>query len=217
MKNRGFTLIEVLLALFLTAILITILSVVFNTGLRAYRQGKDLMDITRKAQLLLGQMTRELPGAMVQISGSTTYIPFIGNGNSVYFVAPIDNNGDIDLCEVGYFYDSTVNAVRRHFLPYNWESGGSRNTDFEYPENPIQYTAGQAIREIMIDRVTVFSLQYRDASGWISNPPGIWTATSQLPELVEVSVTIRGEYPQNPPAQTKTFTTWIYLPNSTNN
>lgn len=108
-RKSSFTLLEVLLALFITAILTTILSVVFNTALRSFRQGRDLLEITRKAQLILGQMTRELSGAMVQ----SNVIPFVGNSNAVFFMAPLPNSSNLDLCEVGYVWDSTNSRLNR--------------------------------------------------------------------------------------------------------
>lgn len=195
-KHNSFTLIEVFLALFITAILITILSVVFNTGLRAYRQGKDLLEITRKGQLILGQMTREISGAMVQSSGGTTYIPFEGNQSSVYFMAPVDNSSDVDLCEIGY--NLVGNTLKRHFLT------ADAGSDYEYP-GQVDYGENEIE---LCGNITSFNLKYHDGT-----VP--WSPANNLPKMIEVSVTIEGEY-GNPP-QSKTFTTWIYLPNSTDN
>lgn len=195
LKNRGFTLIEVLLALFITAILITILSIVFNTGLRSYRQGKDLLEITRKGQLVLGQITRELVGTMVQ----ENYIPFEGNSNSIFFMAPVENSSVLDLCEIGYLVEN--DELKRHFLTY--EGSG-----FEYP-NTVNYN--NLSTQPFCERVTGFILRYREGTNW----QGSWNSSTQLPEMVEIAVTIQGKYGN--PLQEKTFTTWIYLPNSTNN
>lgn len=195
LKYRGFTLIEVLLALFITAILITILSIVFNTGLRSYRQGKDLLEITRKGQLVLGQMTRELVGAMVQ----ENYIPFEGNNSSIFFMAPAENSSELDLCEIGYLVETE--KLKRHFLTYG-ASG------FEYP-NAVDYN--ELYKQPFCDKVTGFKLRYREGANWSDS----WNSSAELPELVEIGVTIQGKYGN--PLQEKTFTTWIYLPNSTNN
>lgn len=194
-KYAGFTLIETLLAIFITAILITILSVVFNTGLRSYRQGRDLLEITRKAQLVFGQMTTEIAGAMVQAD----YIPFKGTGSSVFFMAPLKSNG-LDLCEAGYFSDRDI--LRRHEVA----EGGS---GFEYPEK-VDY--GALNRQPFCEGIKEFKLRYYDGSGW----KGTWDSFTNLPEMVEVKVAIQGEYPKDNP-QSKKFTIWIYLPNSTNN
>lgn len=196
-RENGFTLIEVLLALFITAILITILSVVFNTGLRAYRQGKDLLEITRKGQLILGQITRELTGAMVK----QNIIPFVGTGSSVFFMASIPNSSNIDLCEIGYRRNG--NVLQRHILTYG--AGG-----FEYP-NAVDYN--ELNFDTLCEGVTAFNLSYYSISGGWGT--GWSSSTTNLPTMVEVSVTIQGEYPTNAPVQSKTFTTWIYLPNST--
>lgn len=191
-KKKGFTLIEVLLALFITAIIIAVLSFVFNTGLRSYRQGRDLLEITRKAQLILGQMTRDLTGAMVQ----QNYFSFVGNESSIYFVSPIaDAEAGIDLCMVGYRLDSGDRLMRSH------EAIG----DVEVNYNNLSL-------QPFCEKVGSYNLRYRPVGGSWSG--GAWGQPYSLPEMVEVSVTIEGEYPKDDP-QEKTFTTWIYLPNST--
>jgi len=208
-SNTGFTLIELMLSLFITAVLIAVLSVVFNTGIKAYRQGKDLLNITRKAQLVLGQMTREMTGAMIQYAGTTTYISFVGSANSVYFMAPVDNSSPVDLCEIGYIWDNSNPAspkIKRHFVTSNTSS------NYEYP-SPVNYNTGKKTE--FCTNVTGFGLRYSaDALNWNSS----WSPNYRLPAVVEVSVKIKGDYPKTgTPKQEKTFTTWIYLPNSTNN
>lgn len=198
-NNSCFTLIEVLLALFITAILITILSVVFNTGLRSYRQGKDLLEITRKAQLILGQMTKELSGVMVQDG----YIPFEGENDSIYFMAPVENSSKLDLCEIGYTIDKNENTFKRHFLTYG-------SNGFEYP-GLVDYE-NQSL-QTFCKGVIAFNLRYCTGNNWSDE----WNDIYTLPQLVEVAVKIQGEYPKDKPKQNRTFTTWIYLPYSTNN
>lgn len=196
-KHKGFTLIEVLLALFITAIIIAVLSFVFNTGLRSYRQGRDLLEIARKSQLILGQMTRDLVGAMTQ----QNYISFIGNESSVYFVSPIadpdDPDKETDLCMVGYRLDSGDSLMRSH------ETIGDEKVNYD-----------NLNLQPFCEKIKSFNLRYRPVGGSWSG--SAWGKQYKLPEMVEASVTIEGEYPKDNP-QEKTFTTWIYLPNSTNN
>lgn len=201
-RNKGFTLIEVLLALFITAILITILSVVFNTGLRSYRQGKDLIEITRKGQIILGQMTKEVSGAMVQDG----YISFEGGSNSIYFMAPVDNDSEkgVDLCEIGYRHEEDV--LKRHFITAD-------KGDYQYPVSPVKYLGEN--EEEFCKNVKSIELHYYDGkeTKWEDS----WNSTKELPQMVEITIDICGGYPKNEPKQEKIFTTWIYLPNSTNN
>jgi len=204
-NKNSFTLIEITTAMFLTAILVGSLTIVFNTGIKAYRQGKDIMEIARKAQLILGQMTKELSAAMVQ----EDYIPFEGSSSYVYFMAPVENSSDLDLCELGYYFDSANTEIDRHFIT-------SGSGYFEYPASIETYTRITS-EPTFCEDVTALSLQYYNGStsGWQST----WTSTddntNNLPQMVSVTVTIQGKY-GNPP-QTRTFSTYIYLPNSTGN
>lgn len=212
-KHTGFTLLETLLALFITAILIAILSFVFNTGLRSYRQGNDLLEITRKGQLILGQMTRELISAMVGPK-----IIFQGEANAVFFMAPIAIEDEkLDLCEVGYLHDDKEKEVIRHYLTYWNDEENKKNENFEYPEGEVDYGGKKdEERKTFCTDVTSFKLRYHDGNKWLA-PQSKWSDSSKLPVMVEVTVTIQGEYPKDAPKQKKTFTTWIYLPNSTDN
>lgn len=204
-KNNGFTLIEVLLALFITAILITILSVIFNTGLRAYRQGKDLIEITRKAQFILGQMTKDIACSMVQVDRIPFEIKNNGNNDSIYFMSPVAISGDLDLCELGYFLadvnEDGIPDLRRHYS----------NAPFEYPNAIVNYTTGNV--DTFCTDVTQLNFRYRLVNNnWAE---GTWSSTTQIPEMVEIKLKIQGKY--GSPPQTKEFTTWVYVPNSTVN
>lgn len=206
MNRKCFTLIEVLLSLFITAILITILSVIFNMGLRSYRQGRDLMEITRKAQMFLGQITRELSGAMVQDNRISFEITDSGQNDSIYFMSPIENPSKLDLCEIGYFLADTngdgILDLRRHYSDYDCGS-----LLFEYP-NIVVYTTGNV--DTFCTNVTQLDFRYRlvNDTNWTA---GTWSSTTQIPEMIEIRVRIEGEYTW------KEFTTWVYIPNSTVN
>lgn len=199
-RGYGFTLIETLLALFITAIIVTILSIVFNTGLRSYRQGRDLLDITKKAQFFFSRITAEISGAIVN-----NRITFRGERGAVYFMSPVENSSALELCEIGYLLDGTT--LKRHFV-----TKASRNY-FEYPEGDVVYNTGTGTVNTFCTNVAAFELQYYNGSGWNSQ----WSETSSLPEMVEIKIEFQGEYPKNNPSQKRVFVTRVYLPNSTNN
>lgn len=200
----GFTIIEVMLALFITAILVTILSIVFNTGLRAYRQGKDLLEIARKAQLVMGTITSELSGAIIPTANVT--FTNVGMSNAVFFMAPVDNSSALDLCEIGYYRDSSTNTLRRYFVTAN-------SSAYEYPSSVSYDPSNSSLSDTFCEGVINFELDYYDGTNW----SGTWSNTSQLPQMVEIKLEIQGEYPKNAPVQKKEFITRVYLPNSTNN
>ena len=209
-NKKAFTLIEVIMALFITAILIGSLSVAFNTSIRSYRQAKDLLNIIKKAELLISQMTMELKGAVVQEYLGVNYITFVGSAQSLYFMAPVENSTNVDLCELGYLYDSGDEEINRHYVT----SDAASYYEYMSAQNlgRVDYTTGQRIS--FVTNVSDFQLRYRDPGGAWSTT---WTNTDSLPALVEVNVEVFGEYPEDDPEQSKTFTSWIYLPNSRDN
>jgi hypothetical protein len=209
MKNKilkmGFTLIEVMLSLFITAIIIAVLSIVFNTGLRSFRQGRDLIDITKKAQFVMTKISSELSGA---IAFSNPNISLQGNLNSVFFVAPIDNSSNYELCEVGYSYDAAQKRIMRYLLTKN---SGS----FNLPDSVAYNTGIGGSNSTFCEGVTAFEFHYFDGTSWSST----WASANQLPQLIEIKIEIQGAYPKNSPtpSQKEEFVTRVFLPNSSNN
>ena len=207
-RKTGFTLVEVLLALFITAIIISMLSVVLAVTLRSYRQGKDLFNIADRAQLVMSQLTRELKGAMVQRNAGSTIIPFIGAATAVYFMAPVDNSTDVDLCELGYIFNTTDNTITRHYVT-------STAADYDYPDSVVDYTANSG-RRTFSSNITDLGFRYFDEDGWQSPWPA--AKEDELPHIVEINLTVRGQYQRGTnPQQEKSFSTWVYLPNYQNN
>lgn len=203
-SKNGFTLIEVMLSLFITAIVIAILSIVFNTGLRAFRQGRDILDITKRAQLAMGVITRELSNAMVFQNAPLQGAWSEDKGYSIYFMAPVDNTSNYELCEVGY-YLNTAGQLIKYFLT-------KTSNSFSFP-NSVVYNPAIGGTDTLCDNVIAFELHYFNGTTWSST----WTTADKLPQLVEVKLEIQGKYPTNAPAQKEEFVTRVCLPNSTNN
>jgi hypothetical protein len=109
--------------------------------------------------------------------------------NSIDFIAPVINSHNIDLCQIRYQLSST-NLQRSIILP------GSLSW----------------FTRTICENVTGFELRYYDGSSWASS----WTSTTVLPQLIEVQLTIQGEYTSasGSPALEYTFVTQVYLPNS---
>jgi type II secretory pathway component PulJ len=204
----GFTLIEAMLALFITAIIVTMLSIVFNTGLRAFRQGRDILDITKRAQLVMTKMTSELSGAMVLPN-----VILDGKENEIFFMAPLENSSNYELCEVGYLLNGTV--LQRHFVT----KGPPENptASFEYDPKTSQapnYATGNRndLCPGVMNSNNIVGLQfhYYNGTGWVTS----WNTAGQLPQLVEIKLILQSK---NNPAKTEEFVTRVYLPNSSSN
>jgi prepilin-type N-terminal cleavage/methylation domain-containing protein len=108
--QRGFTLVELLVAAGLFLVLSTMLFSTVISGARQARNGREYNDLNEEARLLLNRMSRELreaqaisavtnPGAAVSSAGTalypTYYAPAAGN-SSVTFDVDFNGNGTIE-------------------------------------------------------------------------------------------------------------------------
>lgn len=191
-EKGGFTVIEVLTSIFIVAILVTMLSVVFNIAIKAYRQADEIIEITNKAQRFLGQISSELPGAVVSQNPS---VSFQGTNTNIYFMAPWENSSKIDLCEFGY--NLVNNEIKRHFVTYG--AG-----DFEYPDEDVDY----------VNETEQFYIDLGENSSVIFTYDGLnsWNSNTNLPQLVQIQISMKDSR-----EVTYTFTTRVFLPGSTNN
>lgn len=190
-SRESFTIIEVLTSVFIVAILITMLSTVLNLGVKAYRQADEIMEITNRAQRFMGQISAELSGAIVSSQNPT--IPFQGTQTSIYFMAPWENNSNIELCEIGY--SLAGNEIMKHFLTSESEMG------FEYPQQNVNY--GDKNEQGIIEGVRSLTFSYIPAQDWSNS--------TTLPRIVEIEVRMldsrQKEY---------IFTTRVFIPASMN-
>lgn len=195
-KITGFTLIEVLTSAFIVALLVAILSFVFNMSLKAYRQAEEIIDITNRAQRVFSQICSELQGAVVSQSPK---IPFVGTSTSINFMAPWENSTKIELCEFGYRYSGTT--LQKRFIKF-----GVGN--YQYPSDVVFEDANWYNCVEQIDSV-VFKYS-GDGTTWPDN----WDSNSHsgnLPNLVEISITINDKA-----GGARIFTTRVFIPSSTN-
>ena len=196
-KIRGFTVVELITAIAIVAVIVTMLSAIFSLGIKANRQADEIIGITNKAQRFLGQMSRELAGAMIQSAGPR--IPIVGKNTEIYFMAPWENSSSIELCELGYKYDAANNEIDRFF-----KTSGAGS--YEYPGDvTIDDGAGQ----MYVDGVSSLTFQYYNGSSWSTNWNGGNPDDTQLPNIVEIEAgwdDSRGV--------TYTFTTRVFLAQS---
>lgn len=194
---RGFTAIELLTSIFIAAILATMLSVVFNQGIKAFRQADEIVDIANKAQRFFGLICSELVGTVIS---QTPSIPFQGNNTNIYFMAPWPNSSDIELCELGYNFDNANKIIKRYF---KIKGDGA----FEYPGN---VTIGDGVGRTYIENVDSLKFRYKDGGTWATDWNSGNPDDTSLPQLVEIHMEMKDSRNVN-----YTFTTRIFLPSST--
>lgn len=110
----GFTLIELMIAVFIAVIMITAVYASFRAGLDGWRRAKAVSDFSQNVRVALSQMSRELRGAI--ISRETSCCNFIGRGgsfkgeNAGTLTFTSTSSGQRGLSEITYFIDSSSDA-----------------------------------------------------------------------------------------------------------
>ena len=99
-SEAGFTLLELLASMAVLSVMIVMLFAAFSQASRAWLQSENRVETFTQARAALDYMSKELTQAMV----TTNYLQFLGNTNSLAFVAPVSSNpgSNVDLMEVVY-------------------------------------------------------------------------------------------------------------------
>lgn len=120
MKTKGFTLIELMLALLITSIITIIVYSTFNNEIKTYVNGKKISNLKTEISLLLGFMERELRLAGFDSIGLADVGIEKATENKIVFRAlnttstsPFEDNNDILRC-VYYLDTNSNNTIKRY-------------------------------------------------------------------------------------------------------
>ena len=130
MRNKAFTLVELLTAMAVTCLLVGVMLQVFSLGSSTWKRVDEKLDTFREARAAIQIMSRDfasisqVPGAPAGLSTLTldwhpdTQMPDRVN-QEAYLLTTSRNRGRSDLCAVGYFctWDNEIGAfsLRRQF------------------------------------------------------------------------------------------------------
>ena len=149
-QERAFTLVELLVALALTAVLVVLLANVVSATLSAWQQGRNRLDTFSAARQLMGRITDQISAA-VAVKDRIEFVENASelNGGSaqaapktsenVFFVAPYPNSGSGDLCVVMYRHDAVNRRLefRLEDSSRAWAAAASgRYKASGYPDDP---------------------------------------------------------------------------------
>jgi type II secretory pathway pseudopilin PulG len=184
--RAAFTLVELLLALTITAVLVVLLANVVSATLGAWQQGRTRLDTFANARQLIGRLTDEMKSAIASTSG----IQFVENASelggtapvprtseNIFFVAPYPNTGSGDLCVLAYRHNATGNALERRFKDSSsaWNvAAADRYKVGSYPDTtPTEWRRiAQGVTEF---EVRSFSQEDLDGS---LDPADTWNSSS---------------------------------------
>jgi general secretion pathway protein J len=180
-SERGFTLLELLIAVSLLALLMTLLVGGMRIGTRHLARQADQVDRSQRAVLIQHFLRAELadaqslpdPGA-----GRSGGIVFAGRANGVTFVGPTPASvatGGLQVLSL----DFAAEGAARGAIVANWRLyGGAEGTAAVGPR-----------RSVLLDHIRGASFTYfggvpGETPSWHST----WTGMTELPSLVRLSV-----------------------------
>jgi type II secretory pathway pseudopilin PulG len=133
--EKGFTLIEIVIALTLFIIILGGVSAILFSGLDSWTHGEEQIDVVQNMRIGLDKMVREIREAVDITSSGDTYIQFtvpIVDDNSLDFTGSVKS--------MGYQYDSADQELERKVVGSTPQPVASRikNITFSYSGTPTK-------------------------------------------------------------------------------
>jgi type II secretion system protein J len=207
--SHGVTLLELLVAMVILAIVVASVYVAFNSSKQSWQVGETIVQKYQNARGALDMMAREMSVMYMTISNiynsGLLYSTAINGSNGEFrFVAAIpadEHAGKWDLCKIGYKFDSTNKEIERAF------DVGPDLTNFDI-DSSYQSLVSNVIS-------LGFKCRHWDGVSWAEKET--WDSREgevdewDLPEAVEISLTVQDDKQLADP---RTFTTIVRIPRS---
>lgn len=202
--SKGFTLLEVLLALAILTVVVAVIYTSFSTASRSVESAEAIRDDTDLARTLIARVSDDIVNAYCSQNMKTTTF-FYGkkeekdvNGNKVrldsLFLTTLTNwrrpdSKETDLWEVGYFFNEKPDG-KGYVLMRREKRELSK--DFPPLEGGVEYE--------ITDRIDELQIRYYDGSKWLDETGGKNLCIPQAVSSVEIALTLAGG---------KTYTTQV--------
>ena len=186
-RDQGFTLIEVLLALSIAALISLFLYETFISTSRVTEKIDQEREVYREIRLTADQLTRELLSVYPSPSGRSQPLVFSGvhetgaegstDSLSFYTMAHlhlVPNQPDTDLTRVRYFLEKPLDG--------KWYQ-------LSHEEAPHFLSTGSPEKEVLIEKVKELTFRYFDGKAWQTE----WDSKKSnqtLPTAVKVSLVV---------------------------
>jgi prepilin-type N-terminal cleavage/methylation domain-containing protein len=158
--DRGFTLVELMVATSLFLVLSGLMFTVVTSGARVVKTSRKYNDLNEEARVMLNRMSREIREAKA-ITAVTNPGFAPGVDRSITFTVDFDGDGVIE-----------PNAADPEVLTYRYEAAAKR----------VTLTAGGASVDVLAANVTKFALDFTSSAGYLydANPADGTTTWQEL-------------------------------------
>jgi prepilin-type N-terminal cleavage/methylation domain-containing protein len=224
-SKKGVTLIELLVAMGILAILITVLYSVFTVSLRAWKKANNIFESATIARVVLDRITTEIKNAVIKPGSNEFFCRGFdqsaqsgwrtnSKADEFYFIAAInkDEGDKSDLCEVGYWVDDqgtssdSDDVLNRFYVTDGRKTGTPASFDFDFSTGSSNEFS---------PNVTDLQFVYYNSSGSTSNS---WDSSSMgAPSKIDISITVQigaGSQTTNPDFSQKTYTATVSFLNN---
>jgi type IV pilus assembly protein PilW len=200
-KQKGFSLLELIIAMTITLILMAIAATLFSGALGTRARESRRTDALTSAQAALNVMSREIANAGYGLTNNGIVTADSGE-QKLRFRANVKNSNTV-TCDPGedvtYFYDATSRSIIRYD---------------RFPASPTNCNTATGETSVVVNRISNVTFQYFDYTGSSSTPSIVTTPTINT-SRIRITVTVQLDQVQGQPNnQTVTFTSDITLRNS---
>ena len=200
-KQKGFSLLELIIAMTITLILMAIAATLFTGALGSKARESRRTDALTSAQAALNVMSREIANSGYGLTNNG--IVFADSGQQrLRFRSNIVNSNTVS-CDPGedvtYFYDAPSRSIVRYD---------------RFPATPTNCNTATGETSVVVNRISNVTFQYFDYTGSSSTPTIVTTPTTDT-SRVRITVTVQlDQVPGQPDNQIVTFTSDVTLRNS---
>jgi general secretion pathway protein J len=190
-RNSGFTLLEVMLAIVLLALLLAGTWGAIRTTVHAMHSGEDAIDRTNRLRVaeefMRHQISRILPLAFGQDDSTGTNYVFEGSADSMRFVAPMP----------GYLSKGGPYVQTLQFVGSRGRGGGKALVFTDAMLNGFDLAEAKTSMEpaVLLDQIQDGKFEYRtlDDQGELTDWSSEWDDPSVTPVMVRIVITMRPE------------------------
>lgn len=171
MNKKGFTLVEILIALAILAMIVASTFTIFRSASKSWQKGEARSERYQNARSAISRISAEISQAVIN---SNPLCKFTGTKDKVSFFSFVStDSGVFELCEIVYWLDSAKKVLMRN---------DEIDPDYDF----TTYSHSDALS----DNVSELEFSYFDGTSWSDTWNSDQTSGSGLPKAVKIKIRV---------------------------